>query len=419
MDAEITCVTDNGAGRRECSLNCRACRRPPTIPIASTGSGWCEQLKSVAAACRCGRPPRSNGRSSAAQATNGPPGLPRPSWPADLAVPDQRYVGWSRSSPRNCLPPSALAGGRVSEWRAMIVARETAWLAREHRRAGRCRCRPSSRALGDRKVEAEVKALGYRLDPHGYVGRIRGAESDRRVGPAARTGYDVPAQCSAAGRPGRGRVRGADPRGGPSARLRRPARTRPTDGRHPGRAHHRTGRADDVPVEVNLVMTDTALLDGDSAEPAVLPVTARSLPTWRATWSDGPGEQVPRWLRRLYPAPTPAIWSPWTPAGDCSRLPNGTSSTARPELSHPVVRRPDPACRPRRAGRITLTAVEIRTPTGHRYRHSPPPLPQPPPAAPDPARGSSCISPAGSPSWSRRPERLRRGRELWPGVAVR
>ena len=94
----------------------------------------------------------------------------------------QRYVGWCAVLTRE-LPCTfaALQAGRISEWRAMIVARETIWLSREDRATVDAELAPRLETWGDRRVEAETKKAAYRLDPHGYLDRIRGAESDRRV----------------------------------------------------------------------------------------------------------------------------------------------------------------------------------------------------------------------------------------------
>src|SRR5438445_10281526 len=102
----------------------------------------------------------------------------------------RRYVGWANILTAE-LPNTfaALQAGRVSEWRAMLLARETAWLSREHRAAVDAELAPRLESLGDRRVEAEAKKLGYRLDPQGYLDRIRGAERDRHV--ALRPAPDV------------------------------------------------------------------------------------------------------------------------------------------------------------------------------------------------------------------------------------
>ena len=58
----------------------------------------------------------------------------------------QRYVGWRRSCTTE-LPHTyaALARGEMSEWRAMIVARETIWLSREQRARWTQRSPPASK----------------------------------------------------------------------------------------------------------------------------------------------------------------------------------------------------------------------------------------------------------------------------------
>lgn len=77
----------------------------------------------------------------------------------------------------------ALRAGRISEWRATLVARETACLSREHR--GQV-----DRLLGDgdalhrasdRGLVGELRRMTYRLDAESVVSRRRRAESDRGV----------------------------------------------------------------------------------------------------------------------------------------------------------------------------------------------------------------------------------------------
>jgi hypothetical protein len=94
----------------------------------------------------------------------------------------RRYVGWANILTTE-LPHTfaRLQAGETTEWRAMIVARETGWLSREDRTVVDRELAPRLEALGDRKTENEAKAIAYRLDPHGYVGRLGKAESDRRV----------------------------------------------------------------------------------------------------------------------------------------------------------------------------------------------------------------------------------------------
>jgi hypothetical protein len=94
----------------------------------------------------------------------------------------RRYVGWA-SVLTGELPETraALETGRISEWRALIVARETAWLSVAHRREVDAVLAEQIESLGDRAVEAEAKKVAYRLDPHGFLARIAQAEADRRV----------------------------------------------------------------------------------------------------------------------------------------------------------------------------------------------------------------------------------------------
>lgn len=79
-----------------------------------------------------------------------------------------RYVGWARILTDE-LPATfaALHAGVITEWRAMIVARETAWLSREHRREIDEAVASQLERWGDRRVEAEVKKHAYRVEPAG------------------------------------------------------------------------------------------------------------------------------------------------------------------------------------------------------------------------------------------------------------
>ncbi len=94
----------------------------------------------------------------------------------------RRYLGWSEVLVTE-LPKTfaALQAGRITEWRAQIVARETAWLSLEHRQEIDRGLAPHLEEWGDRRVEAEVKKHAYRLDPRGFLARISQAENDRRV----------------------------------------------------------------------------------------------------------------------------------------------------------------------------------------------------------------------------------------------
>jgi hypothetical protein len=217
-----------------------------------------------------------------------------------------RYLGWATilttELPRTF---AALAAGRTSEWRAMLVARETAWLSRGHRAVVDRELAPRLEQLGDRRVEGEAKKLAYRLDPQGYVDRLRAAANDRHVTlrPApdtmARLGALLPvaqgvAAYAALGRDADALIAAGDGRG--RGRLMADLLVQRVTGQ---------AAAADVPVELNLVLTDQSLLDAGPRrdEPAHLDgygpipaVLARELVT-------GPAETTPMWLRRLYTAP--------------------------------------------------------------------------------------------------------------------
>jgi hypothetical protein len=200
-----------------------------------------------------------------------------------------------------------LQAGRVSERRAEIVAKETIWLSREHRLQVDAQLGPRLESLGDRQVEAEAKTLGYRLDPEGFVARRARAETERRVWlrPAPEAMVYLTALLPVA--------HGV----AAYAALTKTADSTTAAGDERGRGQimadtlveRLTGQttAPDVPVAINLIMTDHTLLHphtDDGAEPAILdgygPITAehaRQLVT-------EPADDTPMWIRRLYTHPT-------------------------------------------------------------------------------------------------------------------
>lgn len=232
----------------------------------------------------------------------------------------RRYIGWAMILTSE-LPQTfrALADGQVSEDRALTVARETVFLSADHRGEVDREIAPRLENWGDRRVEAETRKAAYRLDPHGFVARVRGAESDRRVtirpAPDAMvrlTGFVPAAEGVAA-----------------YAALSKHADSLTASGDERGRGRimsetfveRLTGQATaaDVPVEVNVIMTDLALLtpapastaddtevdavDAARAEPAHLvgygPIPAEVARRLILR----PGGKAPRWLRRLYRHP--------------------------------------------------------------------------------------------------------------------
>lgn len=273
-----------------------------------------EELKSAAAAVQArvttafvasqeeaqlaaGTPPEGVGQGIAAQVA-----LAKRESPAR----GRRYVGWAgvltRELPRTF---GRLQAGEITEWRASIVARETAWLSEIHRRAIDEEIAGHIETWGDRRVEAEVKKRAYRLDPHGYLARLAGAAQDRTVTlrPAPDTmsyltGFLPVAQGVAV-----------------IAALRRCADSVKSQGDDRSRGQimadtlveRVTGQrtADAVPVEVNLVMTDQALVNagGASDEPAHLegygPIPAE-LARRTLLAADASAEA---WIRRLFTSP--------------------------------------------------------------------------------------------------------------------
>jgi len=226
---------------------------------------------------------------------------------------------------------AALRGGWISEWRATLMARETACLSLEHRLLldSEMAADPAHiESLGDRELVATLRARASELDPAAVTKRRRKAEADRRVTlrPAPDTmsvltgvlpvasGVAVLAALTAQAESLRA---GGDPRskgqimadtliarvtGQPSTQTDKASTGR--DGWDPTKwdARPPSPRAPVVPVTVNLVISDLALfgtseesaqVDGFGAIPAEL---ARELV--RKASEEG----VAR-LRRLYATP--------------------------------------------------------------------------------------------------------------------
>jgi hypothetical protein len=76
---------------------------------------------------------------------------------------------------------AAMTSGRVSEWQATIVARETACLDADTRRDIDLRIADRLPSWGDRQTEREVRSLAYAADPGAAVRRHARAAADRHV----------------------------------------------------------------------------------------------------------------------------------------------------------------------------------------------------------------------------------------------
>ena len=305
---------------------------------------------------------------------------------------------------------AALEAGQISEWRATLIARETACLTVEHRREvdAELAARPGGMgAMGDGTIAAEARRIGYRLDPHAVTNRASKAAADRRVSlrPAPDTmawlGTLVPAPQGVAA----------------YAALSKEADAKRAAGDERSRGQimadtvieRLTGQttAEAVPVEIRLVMTDRTLLGGDM-EPAELegygPLPAPLARRWLRGDGSKPGKSAKAWVRRLHTAPktgdlvamdsrrrcfdgqrrqfvitadrtcrTPWCDAPIRHIDHPIRVANGGQTTAA--NSQGLCE----ACNYTReaAGWRTVLhpdrVVETVTPTGHRYRSRPPP----------------------------------------------
>lgn len=242
----------------------------------------------------------------------------------------QRHLGLARIV-RSELPHTwaAWRAGRVTEWRATVVARETACLSLEHRLAIDellAADHDAFEAMSEREVVGRVQAEAARLDAEAVTARRRKAESARRV--SARPAPDtmmwlsallpVAAYATLVGEADSARAAG-DPRtrgqvmadelvrrlldrdtAEDSEEEDRPA-DRDTE-EHPG--HTERPRRRSGSVELNLVMSHEALLgtaDDEARLAGFGPIPAELA---REIVADalGRGEEV--WLRRLYASPT-------------------------------------------------------------------------------------------------------------------
>ena len=325
---------------------------------------------------------------------------------------------------------AALTDGRISEWRATLMVRETACLSREERaQVDREVAADPDRLdqLGDRALAGEARRVAYRLDPMAVLHRSQQAASDRRVSlrPAPDTmshltstlpvTQGVAAYTALSKEADRARADG-DPR----SRGQIMADTLVE--RVTGQAH-----ADGTPVEVQLVMTDRTLLAGDN-EPAVIPgygpvsaPVARELvrPTGemhRAGVADRDSQpntaaDADVWVRRLFTHPatnellamesrarcfptslrgflvvrdqicrTPWCDAPVRHADHATRHSDGGATEADNgqglcERCNYEKQAPGWRARPAPGGRVGRHRVETVTPTGHRHVSRPPPLP--------------------------------------------
>src|SRR5271155_1343825 len=217
-----------------------------------------------------------------------------------------RHLGFAKAlvheMPRTL---AALECGKLSEWRATLIVRESACLDVEDRRAldaELCADPAGLDGMGDARVAAAAKTIAYRLDPHAVVDRAARAETERTVSirPLPDTMTHLTALLPVA--------QGVSV----YAALRREADIC-VDGRSRGQVmadtlvERVTGRsaATATPIAVNLVLSDETLLGGSSAPADVFGYGPIPAAVARGVISSAGGDER-SWatLRRLYAHPT-------------------------------------------------------------------------------------------------------------------
>ncbi|MEA4944336.1 MAG: DUF222 domain-containing protein [Propionicimonas sp.] len=298
---------------------------------------------------------------------------------------------------------SLFSAGEVSEYRAMLVARETACLSRADRGRVDAALAGELPRLADREIIARARQVAYQLDPLSVVERASRAEADRRV--TIRPAPDTMALVSALLPVAQGvalyaalaqEADRACAAGDPRSRGQVMADTLVC--RATGQA-----AAQAVPVEVQLVISDEALL-GDGEAPARLvgygPIpagVARRLTLsaskvgqaslrrlyarhGRLVALESKRRRFPKGLRRFVAIRDEVCRTPWCGApirhidhAVPARLGGATSAANGQglcEQCNQVKEHPGWRARPGPLG-----AVTIITPNGDRYASLPPPLP--------------------------------------------
>ncbi|MBE7163283.1 MAG: DUF222 domain-containing protein [Williamsia herbipolensis] len=95
-----------------------------------------------------------------------------------------RHLGFARAMGEMPNTFARLLDGSLSEWRATILVRETAYLQVEDRRVidqALCADPATLDGVGDRALEALAKRIAYQRDPQAVVDRNASAPKDRRV----------------------------------------------------------------------------------------------------------------------------------------------------------------------------------------------------------------------------------------------
>ncbi len=328
----------------------------------------------------------------------------------------------------------ALRTGVLSQWRATLMVRETSHLSAEHRaQIDEEICGPANLAAlartGTKRLVAQVKERAGQLDVHACVKRNAKAESERCVSvrPAPdlmvyltalvpmRQGVQAYAQLKAHADAAKA---GGDERG--AGQIMADTFVERVTGREPG-------KADDVPVTINLLVSDETLLaDGDRSAVVVegVPAGVGTVPgpvarnlaahgidadaAWlRSIYVDPRGRLLATTsVSRFYPQGLAALlrareqgicatsWcdapvrhidhvTPFAEGGQTS-LDNGQGLCARCNHAKQA-----PGWRQKATESNGRHAVETATPTGHTYTFvapAPPEPVQPDPAQPEPVQ---------------------------------
>ena len=308
---------------------------------------------------------------------------------------------------------AALESGKLNEWRATLLVKETACLSAEDRCAVDEELAPDAGTFdgaGDKTIVAAAKAAAYRRDPRSVTQRAAHAASERHVSlrPAPDTMTILTALLPVA--------QGV----AAYAALTRHADSARSDGDSRPRgqvmADTLVERITGSPagfsgIDLQLVMTDRTLLQGDS-EPArltgygVVPAEwARELLTSGESKTD---QDVSIWLRRLFTAPSTGELlatdsrARFFPTG-MRRLIETRDHTCRTPYCDAPIRHYDHILPWAEGGKTTLNnaaglceqcnhtkenpgwsvrpepaerhTLKVTTPTGHNYHSTVPPLP--------------------------------------------
>ncbi|MGM0384925.1 MAG: DUF222 domain-containing protein [Actinomycetota bacterium] len=218
-----------------------------------------------------------------------------------------------------------LTAGQVTEWRAGIVLKETESLTPEGRRHVDEQLAPHLTQLGDRRLTRRARALAQAYDPDGAAERYQRAEKDRHVDidTASDATVHLTALLPAAQGIAAWKALGTH--------VNTLIATGHTEGRTRSQmmadtfVERLTGQesATAVPVEVHLIMTDTALLGtgkntAEAHTEATTTLDPSEFPAWvvghgpmpaataralLAPENDDPTGSPRAWLRRLYTHP--------------------------------------------------------------------------------------------------------------------